>query len=122
MTDPTERLSARRMMELSAEAVALLTSPGDDLLIELLTRARLRAQDALIGLQTVDPEQPAAIRTLQNEVRIYLDLLEHLKAVIVEGFEKEREFHESTRDEAREFALDEEELALLGISEQRAPE
>lgn len=57
-------------------------------------RANQDIESALESLKTVDPEDPKAIRTLQNAVAVASNVLEWLGQAVTEGEQAERQFHE----------------------------
>lgn len=120
MNNAAELLAHRRAIELSAKVVAILTSKGEDILIAVLDRARRRAEGAMQALVSVDAENPKAIRTLQNEIAIYIDLIEHLRTIVAEGAEAEELFSQTTREEIADIVLTDEERAAFGLPVERA--
>ena len=60
----------------------------------LQARANADIEEALEALKTVDPEDPKAIRKLQNAVAVASSVLEWLGQAVTEGEQAERQFHE----------------------------
>ena len=120
--DATTLLAQRRAVELSAKAVTFLTSKGEDVLVAVLAHAREKAEAALVALCNVNAEDAVAIRHLQNEVRLYTDLIEHISAIVRDGAEIDATLREMVREETAELVIDDEDALALGLSErQRAP-
>lgn len=60
----------------------------------LQARANADIEEALEALKTADPEDPKAIRKLQNDVAVASSVLEWLGQAVTEGEQAERQFHE----------------------------
>lgn len=119
MTDAGEILAQRRAIELSAKVVTILTTKGEDALVTVLAKAQKRATAAYVGLSMVDPEDPKAIRRLQNEIAIYTDLIEHVRQIVIDGAEADEEFS-NAREEFADLVISDEDAEALGITK-RAP-
>lgn len=115
MNNAAEMLAMQRVIVLSAKIEAVLTSKGQDILLAVLSRARVRAADALTALITVDPENPKNIRALQNELELFGLLVEHLRTIVEEGVAADDALNEATRDEFAEMILSDEDRVALGI-------
>lgn len=100
--DAIERLALDRMVRQSAELeVQLDLSAKTQPVIAMLALARRHAAAAMFQLVMVDPSQAEAVRSLQNEVRRYDDLVEFVKHVITAGKEADNKL---SNDEKAEFA------------------
>jgi len=60
----------------------------------LQDRANSDIETALEALKTVDPEDPKAIRKLQNDVAVASNVLDWLGQAVTEGEQAERQFNE----------------------------
>ena len=68
----------------------------------LLARARARAARAVFLLMEVDPVDADAVRDIQNEFRVYTDLVEGCREMIALGADAGRAVNEQDRDELEE--------------------
>jgi hypothetical protein len=87
MTDALGRLALQEAIRLSAEIEVQLTKDRASPLKAILARARRDAAEAIAGLVIADPEEPKAIRDLQNKVTLYLQMVDLTKEIVVEGIE-----------------------------------
>ena len=60
----------------------------------LQDRANSDIETAIEALKTVDPEDPKAIRKLQNDVAVASNVLDWLGQAVTEGEQAERQFNE----------------------------
>lgn len=111
------RLSLQQAARLSIQVEAELTSNiRSEPLLVVLDRAKENAAAALTALAVVDPEDPHAIRHLQNEVRRFNELVNWLHEMLIAGPEAERQLNATQMQEARALVLDDDTAEQLGIS------
>lgn len=91
------RLSANTELELFHK-VKQQSSP----LLHVMLCARKDAIDALSKLPKCDPENSKDIRTLQNEVQRYLDLISYVQSILDSGDEAYAEMQPDDIAELRE--------------------
>ncbi len=102
MTDPVSRLALARAVLISADIEEQLTARnehGTRPLVAVLAKARREAAEALTLLVDVDPNQPADVTKLQNEVRRFADLVRWLKEIVAAGLDDRFEVNDAERDE-----------------------
>lgn len=122
MRPALELIALRQLIDISAQVeVQLTTPPGpkekDLPILAILAKAREEASDAIVSLCEVDPENAKLIRTLQNTVARFKDLVTWLRAMVIEGHEADLEMSEIHRDELQELVLDvdEETMTRMGL-------
>jgi len=106
MTDPVSRLALARAVLISADIEEQLTARnehGTRPLVAVLAKARREAAEALTLLVDVDPNQPADVTKLQNEVRRFADLVRWLKEIVAAGLDDRFEVNDAERDELEEI-------------------
>jgi len=77
---------------------------GSRPVISIMLRMRDQAARALVELAHVDPEDPKAIRTLQNKVRMFSEFLEFMQKIYLEGIEADQELTQQNVDEMADLA------------------
>lgn len=110
-----DRLSDHVLVEMMAEVqVQLERGTGTRPILFMLADARERARNAISMLIEADPEQPDVLRKLQNEVKLFIDMVDSAKAVIDRGKEADRNIHEDDRAALDEMimSMDEDERRL----------
>ena len=80
---------------------------GASIALIMLVKARAECADALAALSIADPEKPDVIRSLQNEVRRFDDLVRWCREVVADGKSAEVDLEQEDADEMREI-VDEE--------------
>lgn len=98
-----DELTRMRALESIANSVILQrlpASPHGKLIGSLIAHARRSAIAAMAAMCTVDPEKPANIRSLQQQVAIYQQIMDWAEQTIVEGNEA---FSEVTKEEQQEL-------------------
>lgn len=102
LIDPVRRMAMLRAISASADIEAQLNKQAENRpVLILLMRAREAAAEALEALATlpVDEATPAEIRSLQNEVRRYDDIVKWLREIVHDGFDYDREISDEDREE-----------------------
>lgn len=95
--------------------VQLEQGTGTRPVLWLLARQRNQAVIALRKLIEIDASETEAIRAMQAEVRLYGDLLESCRDLLVRGKEADREIEESDRIAVADFVQDEPEARAMGL-------
>jgi hypothetical protein len=95
--------------------VQLERGTGTRPVLWLLAEARKKAANAIALLVKVDCNDAEAIRTLQNEVVMFDDLVEACRKMLNRGHEADREIDESDREAIAEF-LTTTEAREMGLS------
>lgn len=95
--------------------VQLEKGTGTRPMLYLLADARNTAVDAIRKMIDLDASETAAMRSLQNEVRLYGDMMESAKRMIARGKEADREVDEQHREEIAEF-LTTDEAREMGVN------
>lgn len=115
MIDPVKRAAMQRAVTASAELeVELMATRGTRPLLAVLAKARSRASDATVALSDVDPEDPKAIRKLQNEIKVFDLLIEWMTQIVAEGFEASDALSEEEIDDlAQSIGVTTEEAAEI---------
>jgi hypothetical protein len=98
--EPIYKIALQRDLTLSAHAEVELTS-------------KIKSEPLLVV--SVDPEDHAEIRRLQNEVRRFDDLVKWLRELLIAGPEAERLLSEMQMQEARGLIIDDETAEQLGL-------
>jgi len=114
--DPIERQALARMIELSADVelqIKQQKTAGFRPVLALLNRARERSAMALAALADAAPED---LRKLQNEIRIFQDLVNDLKWLLVAGREAAAELDQEAINELAAFIDNDEEPAEQQIA------
>lgn len=100
MTDATYFLALRRKIQDSANIEVQLNGSAEcQPIVTMLHKAKGEAAAALAQLATVNPENPAEIRTLQTVVQRFDDLCRWLSQIVKDGFDADLEVSEAERDE-----------------------
>lgn len=118
MTDAIEALARAKLVEMYIDlSVQLERGTGTRPVLWLLVQQRDKAIDAMVKMIEVDASEQIAIRALQNEVRLYSDLMESARALLIRGAEADREMTEADRAEIAQF-LTTKEAREMGLPEQ----
>lgn len=118
MKDPITALADDKLLLLAADVqVQLERGTANRPVLWLLVRAREKAAEALTKLVEVDASEESAIRALQNEVRLYGDMVEHCRNLMEVGRSEMARIKESDRETMAELVqdLDEETQRLIGV-------
>lgn len=117
MTDDAISAAARSMLIYSAIdlKVQLEKGTGTRPMLYFLASQRNKAVDAMRKMVEIDPSETGAITALQNEVRLYGDLMEAARDMLSRGREADWEMHQEDLDAIRDF-LTTEEAQALGIT------
>lgn len=121
MRDPTEALADEQLYELAADVqVQLEKGSGTRPVLWLLAQQRAKAADALTKLVEVDATETEAIRTLQNEIRLYSDLVTACQDLIARGREADAMIAERDRSDMSEIvgSMSPEDRKLHGLETQ----
>jgi hypothetical protein len=114
-----ERLAYQRAVSVSIELEAQLDKgPIYTPMKAILGKAKRDAQAAMVGLVMVEPGDVEKVRSFQNEVRRYDDLVRWCAEVIEEGRAAEVYFREQDADEFAEILTTDEgrqELEAFGV-------
>jgi hypothetical protein len=100
--DPAGALALARIIELSRDVEEQLTARrqhGTRPLQAVLAKARRRGAHALAALAEVAPHDQLEITRLQNEVRIFGDLVAYLREMVAAGLDAEAQIDDAERDE-----------------------
>lgn len=104
MKDPIEALANEQLFALAADLqVQLEQGTGTRPVLWLLTEQRAKASTAMVKLVEVDATEIEAIRSLQNEIRLYGDLVTACQNLILRGREADRTIAESERSDMAEI-------------------
>lgn len=99
MIDPLLHLAKQKTIALSAQIEAELASKGVGPTIQIIRVLQGRAAESLVALVVVDPEDPKAIRALQNEVKRYDEFVTELRGIIQDGIAYDRQITEDERQQ-----------------------
>lgn len=124
-TEPVTRLAMLRMISASADIEAqLMNNQGTRPIVIMLSRARTEAAVALAQLATVaraDAANIDVIRSLQDTVTRYDDLVRWLREIVASGFDCDQEITHEEREEMIEMLTrtpeGQEEAQELGLIE-----
>lgn len=98
--------------------VQLERGTGTRPVLWLLARQRNQAVDALRKLVEIDASEHESIRALQAEIRLYGDLVESCRDLMVRGREADREIHEQDREAIADLVENEPEARAMGLQPQ----
>lgn len=102
-----EHLSDRMLIERAADVqVQLEKGTAVRPVLYMLDRARARARTAIDLFIDIDPVDTDAVRKLQNEVRLFNDMVEACREMLTAGKEAERRIEDDSRDELEEIIAD----------------
>lgn len=104
--DPFSGIGNEALFEIAADLQVQLergTARGMRPVLWLLIAQRKKASEAISKLIDVDACEQEAIRSLQNEVRLYGDLVESCRALLSAGREADSEIAEKDRSEMSEI-------------------
>lgn len=98
MTDPIDHLSDEQLRLLAADVtVQLEKGTGTRPILFMLKEARHRAIKAFGMLIEVPPDDANTIRQLQNELKLYADMIHSCRAVLDRGKTADRRINEDDR-------------------------
>lgn len=98
--DPIFRLALQRAVQDSADVEAQLSIvSGCRPVVAILLKARAEAAEAGVALSTADAEDPKLIRTLQNLIIRFDDLVRWLREIVQSGFDADQEISSDDREE-----------------------
>lgn len=118
MNDPIAQLADARLLETAADLqVQLERGTAMRPVLYMLIRARERAAEAMTKLVEIDASEEGAIRALQNEVRLYGDMVESCRDLMEAGRTQMLAIKENDRETMAELieGLDEETQRLIGV-------
>jgi hypothetical protein len=118
MKDPITGLADARLLDLAADLqVQLEKGTGTRPVLWLLSMQREKATDAIRKLIEIDASETDAIRSLQNEVRLFGDLIESCRSLMERGKTADRKIRESDREALSELVegLDDDERRFIGV-------
>lgn len=119
-TDPVGRLSDNLLLEMAADVAAQLQpKAGMRPVLWLLSQQREKAASAITMLMDVDPTKANDIRTLQNEVKLYVDLIDSCGRLMAMGKDAYHAMSEEIRDEIVNVSMTDDERQLFGIEPER---
>lgn len=121
MKDPNEALADDQLYELAADLqVQLEKGTGTRPVLWLLAEQRAKARAAMIKLVEVDATETEAIRSLQNEIRLYGDLVTACQNLILRGIEADAMIAEKDRSDMAEIIgnMSPDERRLHGFQQQ----
>ena len=104
--DPFDALSNDVLLELAYDLQVQLekgTSKGMRPVLYLLVEQRKKAASALLKMVEVDVSEQIALRELQNEVRLYTDMIGHCLKLFNKGRDAEQQIMERDRAEMEEI-------------------
>lgn len=121
--DAISRLAMARMVKDSAELEVQLDNDARlHPVVTMLAMARDQACSAVHQLIFADPAATELVRSLQNEIRRYDDLVQFCKQIFVAGKEADRKLSADERDELADIILSpdvaDEIRALGGIAQE----
>lgn len=122
MRDPIEALGNEHLFELAADVqVQLERGTGTRPVLWLLAEQRAKARTAMAGLVEVDATEADAIRSFQNEIRLYGDLVTACQNLMTRGREADAMIAETARSDIAEIVgnMSPEDRKLYGL-EQRS--
>jgi hypothetical protein len=96
--------------------VQLEKGTGTRPVLWLLARQRNQAVDALRKLIEIDASETEAIRLLQAEVRLYGDLVESCRDLLVRGREADREIAEAERAALSDLLESNQDAEAMGLA------
>lgn len=120
MKDPIEALANEQLYELAADVqVQLERGTGTRPVLWLLSEQRAKASSAMMKLVEVDATEIDAIRTLQNEIRLYGDLVTACQNLMTRGREADAEIAETDRSDMAEIvgSMSPEDRRLHGLEQ-----
>lgn len=101
--DPIERLADVELRLLSADLqVQLERGTAMAPVLYLLNAARVKAAKAVVLFIDADPENPALMRRLQGEIKLYDDMVTHARTLLAMGKEATQRISEQDRAEMEE--------------------
>lgn len=112
---------------ISAAARAVLVENALDVIVQLergtgtrpvlwlLARSRNQAVVALRKLIEVDATEIEAVRALQQEIRLYGDLVESCRDLVARGKEEDRQIAEEERDAIADLVTSNEDAEAMGL-------
>lgn len=121
MRNPIEDLGNEQLYLLATDVrVQLEKGTANRPVLFLLSMARAKASVALAKMVEVDASEVEAMRALQQDVRLYGDMIEACQALVAAGREADGLINESDRGELEEIVRDmsPEEKRLIGIQQQ----
>lgn len=119
-TDPIGRLSDRLLLEMAADVAAQLQpKAGMRPVLWLISQQRDKASSAISMLMNVDPTEAEKIRTLQNEMKLYVDLLDSCARLMMLGNDAYHALSEEARSDVVDIAMSDDERQLFGIEPER---
>jgi hypothetical protein len=119
MKDAIEGLAKARLLETALDLIVQLEKgTGLRPVLFLLVESRKRAAAAMVQLAIVDPTDANSIRTLQNEIVRFDDLVTDCRALVARGRDADRELRDEDRQEAADLVMSEEDARALGIEPQ----
>ena len=105
MKDPTEYRAYKRAVSLSANIEVQLRHAEDGApLLEFLDRANRCHAAAVVALAAVNPEEPAAIRDLQADIKAFELIVMWMREIVAKGKEAGAILDAQARDEMADFA------------------
>lgn len=104
--DPFVALGSEALVQLGFDVQVQLeknTAKGMRPVLWLLVQQRKKAAVAMAQMIDVDVVETEALRSLQAEVRLYGDLVQHCRALFTEGKDKLQEIEEEDRQEMEDL-------------------
>lgn len=121
MRDPIEELGNEQLYLLATDLrVQLEKGTANAPVLFLLNTARAKARVALAKMVEVDAGEVDAMRSLQQDVRLYGDMIAACQALVAAGREADSLISESDRGELEEIVRDMslEDRKILGLQQQ----
>jgi hypothetical protein len=116
MNDPIEMLSHAELLRMSADVqVQLEKNTANRPVLFMLARARQTAAAAITQLVIIEPDRTAEIRSLQNEVRLYDNMVDACRAMLERGKEADARIREEDREDMHELLISDEQRKLYGL-------
>jgi|SRR5882672_3863879 len=104
--DPLDKLSDSALVALAADVmVQLEKGTGTRPILFMLREARARARKAISMLIEADPNNPPVITALQNEVKLFIDMIDSARNVLDRGKEADRKIKEDDRAAIDEMVM-----------------
>ncbi len=106
MLDALSSAALDRAVTLSADVeIQLKGGGGRAPVLALLAKARAAAVTAIVKLAEVDPEDPKAVRALQNDIKCFDRIVEWLREIVADGFDADEELAAREREQLADAVL-----------------
>lgn len=118
MKDPIDDLSDRALFTLSVDLrLQLEKNAGTRPMLFLIHRQREKAANAVHGLVNAPPDGHMQIREFQNEVKLYVDMVDACKELLSAGYDLESQFDDADRQDISDL-MTPEQARMHGLNTQ----